>query len=178
MKKLKLGIVLILIILSLFLFGKYNSVSEPPKIKVFSGNTEIPNIVAKNKWDGAVYDREDTFKTIMKNTTISDLPYIELSEEIQIEFEEKAPSSIELQDYILCKDGSIKYIIAEKNIPTSTIKLKNKKAVFKLMANPAALLSSSTSDYEAGSSLRGFRFICKWGENECEYAFVLRSDAK
>ena len=37
---------------------------------------------------------------------------------------------------------------------------------------------SKRKDYEDGNTLRGFRLICTWGENECEYVFVIRTDAK
>ena len=48
---------------------------------------------------------------------------------------------------------------------------------FKLERHWAALLSSSSEDYKNGNTLRGFRLLCTWGENQCEYAFVIRTDA-
>jgi hypothetical protein len=43
-----------------------NSVQEPPEISIFIGDKEIEYVSAKNKWNGSVYDREDTFVTILK----------------------------------------------------------------------------------------------------------------
>ena len=58
------------------------------------------------------------------------------------------------------------------------IEFKNGKGSFVLVSNPAALLSSASSDYEPGAIIRGFRLICEWGENECESVFIIRSDAR
>jgi len=35
---------------------------------------------------------------------------------------------------------------------------------------------SSLAAYEPGSTIKGYRLVCSWGGNECEYAFIIRSD--
>ena len=40
-------------------------------------------------------------------------------------------------------------------------------------------MASGLSSYyvEGKTDLRGFRMIATWGENECEYAFIIRTDS-
>jgi len=158
----------------ILLYGCYGKMSEPPEIQVTSDGREISYVVGLNKWNGSVYDREDTFQTIMKEK--ADIPYIKLKKEIQIEFKGTLPDSIKLQNFILNCDGKIKY--TEKEVQTIPIEFSNKKGTFVLTQNIASMLSSNSADYEPGASIRGFRLYCSWGENDCEYAFIISSDAK
>ncbi|MFA7674416.1 MAG: hypothetical protein WCY62_11250, partial [Clostridia bacterium] len=77
-----------------------------------------------------------------------------------------------LTDCCLDEDGTQRFYY------TQDIELEfiGKKASFSLLENMATLVSSIPSDYEAGSQIRGFRMTCKWGDNECEYAFVVLTD--
>ena len=145
---------------------------EPPKITITAAGTEIDYTVGLNRWNNTFYDREGTFQTIMKGKAKTDLPYVKLNTELHIEFKGTTPDSVKLEDHILNADGNMKY----KEIQTIPIEFKNDKGSFILVSNPAALLSSDSSDYEPGASIRGFRLICKWDENECEYAFIIRSN--
>ena len=49
---------------------------EPPKITVKSGSSEIFYVVGKNKWNDAVYDREDNFIAQRERIFNRDMPYI------------------------------------------------------------------------------------------------------
>ncbi|WP_326909799.1 hypothetical protein [Sedimentibacter sp. MB31-C6] len=49
---------------------------EPPVISISIDNKEIEYISEKNKWDGSVYDREDTFVTLLKEQ--SDIPIFKI----------------------------------------------------------------------------------------------------
>lgn len=39
---------------------------------------EMQCIIANNQWNGSIYDREDTFKTIMKEGSEIEVPSIEI----------------------------------------------------------------------------------------------------
>lgn len=147
----------------------------PPKISITTAGTEINYVVGLSQWNNAIYDREGTFQTIMQGKSKTDLPYIKLNQEFQIAFNGTAPDSVKLEDYILQPNGNARY--SEREVQTIPIELKNGQGSFVLNANPAAFLSSASSDYEPGASIRGFRLTCQWGKNECEYAFIIRSDA-
>ena len=167
----------------LFLFINVCSLNEEankvpnkvPEITVSSNNINIPHTVGLNEWNGAKYDREDTFKVLMKGSPT--LSYIKLGNKIQIKFiDSSVPDKVKMLDYILNEDGTAKY--TEKAIKTIPIKFENKKAEIILEQNLASMLSSNSADYEKGASIRGFRLVCSWGNNECEYAFVIKSDAR
>lgn len=163
-----------MLLICILFFGCKGEISEPPEIKVTCDGTEIPYVVGLNKWGGSAYDREDTFHTIMKAK--KDIPYIKQEKEIQIEFLGLMPDSTKLEDFVLDSNGNKKYneTVKPKTIP---IKFSNKKGKFIISQNYASMFSSNSKDYEPGASIRGFRLNCKWGEDECEYAFIIRSDA-
>jgi len=146
------------------------SMNRPPDITVTADKEEIDWIVAKNEWDGAMYDREDTFISLFKQ--YDGFLYFPIGTEIEIEFKGQIPDTVTLTDCCLDEDGTQRFYY------TQDIELEfiGKKASFSLPENMATLVSSIPSDYEAGSQIRGFRMICTWGRNECEYAFVLLTD--
>lgn len=147
---------------------------EPSALEVVSGSTTITYTVGKNEWNRCKYDREDTFKVLAKEN--NEFEYFHLGDTIVIKFLDSAPDTIELYDYILNSDGTLKYTTAATE--PLNVELKDKKIEFELPANIAAVLSSNSKDYEPGATIRGFRLICTWGSNECEYAFIIRTDAK
>ena len=158
--------------------SKVNTVPliDPPKILITSEDKEIHYVIGLNQWNGSIYDREDTFQTIMKKDSGIEVTYIKLGETIQIQFIGTAPDKLQLEDCILKEDGMPKY--TEKEVNEIPVKLTNGKLTFKLDAHMAAMLSSNSKDYEPGNTIRGFRLICNWDNNECEYGFVIRTDAK
>lgn len=152
-----------------------SEMTEPPEIEVMAGGTAIGHIVGLNQWNGAVYDRENTFQAIMKGRLKTDLPYIKQGKEVTIEFKGTVPGSVELQDHVLNEEGRIKY--GERLMQKVPIEFKNGRGSFILSQNMAAFLSSNSEDTKPGASIRGFRLLCRWGDNECEYAFIVRTDA-
>jgi hypothetical protein len=151
------------------------TLTNPPEIFT-AGDKEIPYVAGLNQWNSAIYDREDTFQTILKKDSGIEVPYIQLGETIQIEFKGNPPDKLQLRDYIQKEDGIPKYTGKEVNqIP---VKLVGEKINFKLEVHMAAMLSSNSKDYEPGNTIRGFKLTCSWGENECEYGFIIKTDAK
>lgn len=153
---------------------------EPPEIIVTIDNQTIDCEIGKNKWNGAVYDREDTFKAILKKGSKKVVPYIKLGKTITIEVKQNPPEAIEIFDCLLNENGDKKY--TSREIVKIPVKLKEGKCSIDFDENPAAFLSSNSEDYGAGRTLRGFKIVCRWGKNEgvneCEYGFIIRTDAK
>jgi hypothetical protein len=179
----KILLICLLVIMVSYLVGcqdMKNTPQEPSEIMITIDNQTIDYVVGKNKWDGAVFDREDTFKTILKKDSKKVVPYIKLGKTLNIEFKENPPDTIEIFDYLLHEDGNKKY--TSKEIVQIPVKLKDGKCSFDFKENPAVFLSSKYDEYEAGRTLRGFKVICRWGKNEganeCEYGFIIRTDAK
>ena len=148
----------------------------PPKIIVTVNGKAIEYVVGLNKWNGVIYQNINNFQTIMKEDSGTEILYVKLWETILIEFKENAPKKTKLYDKLLKPDGSNKY--EDKITMKLPVKFVDGKSSFKLESQMASQLSSYSKDYEDGNTLRGFRLICTWGENECEYVFVIRTDAK
>lgn len=150
--------------------------NKPPELSVTTGDKKIGYVVGLNRWNDVSYNSENPFHTIMKKDSGIEVPYIKLGEAFQINFKGNAPDSFELKDYLLKENGDAKYTGKEvKKIPVS---LTVGKGTFKLEPNGAELLSSDSRDYEPGKTIRGFKLICRFGNNECEYGFIIRTDAK
>jgi hypothetical protein len=149
------------------------SVKKPPEITVQYGETNINYVVGLSSWDGVDYDREDSFNRIMQNNDFETLPYIELYSEIIFRIDEKnVPEKMVLYEYVLDGNGNNGYAYRE-----ILFSLENGKGSFILDTHIAALLSSSSKENKPDTTIRGLKLICTWGENECEYAFIINTDA-
>ena len=151
---------------------KLKSPNVPPKVSITSNNIEIPYVIGKNIWNGAIYDREDNLQFIMKDNTEETLKYIPIGQEIEIVFEGFYPESVKLVDQVIDNSGNEIFTNSSKDI---SINFDNGKGSFKLDNHYATSLSSNSETFEKGV-LRGFRLICKWGENECEYSFIIKTN--
>ncbi|MBI9014656.1 MAG: hypothetical protein JEZ08_20630 [Clostridiales bacterium] len=177
----KLSRIIIIFILLLILVACDNNASiidtedEIPKIAIKSDDIKIDYVVGLNYWNKNVYDRSDNFLVIMEKG-FEVLPYFELGSEITISFDDDlAPDEYELYDYILNENGTPKY--TDNEVIKRPISLDKGTGSFSLETHFAALLSSHSNDYKNGTSIRGFKLVCRWGEDECEYGFIIRSDA-
>ena len=111
----------------------------------------------------------------MKEGSNIDIPYIELGTTIEIEIKGIVPDRVELIDSVLNEDGDNKYTLREDI--TTPITFSNRKGTFELDMHPAVFLSSNSEDYLPGKTMRGFKLNCSWGDNQCEYGFIVRTDA-
>lgn len=166
---------IIIIILIINLAGCKNS-DEPPNIRITSGDYTIESVVGLNYWNGGVYDRLDNFKFWIDQYGDSNIKYIKIGEEIKIKFDKPFPDELILKDYILNEDGSKKY----KNLKVEDLgfELVDGDVSFILEANDSAIFSSNSKDYEDGAVIRGFEIILTYDNgNECEYGFIIKTDA-
>ncbi|MDD3752030.1 MAG: hypothetical protein PHU60_08300 [Tissierellia bacterium] len=157
-----------ILILTFFSAGCW-AVKEPPDISISIDNKEIDYVSAKNKWDGTAYDREDTFVTIFKEQR--DIPIFENGSIAEITFNSNPPAEFKIMDILIDENG--KQIYTDKEIINIPVELIDGKCSFEIEKH---LASSLSSYYEPGKKdIRGFRMIASWGENECEYAFVIKT---
>lgn len=144
----------------------------PPEIKITIDNKQLEYVVAKNIWDGVAYDREDTFESILKKTPESSIPYINIGSTVVIDFSDNPPDKLIVTDLIIYRNGN--KIHFDKTTDSFPVELSNNIVSFKIARHTSSL---SSSDIINKINIRGFRVIAKWGENECEYAFVIKTDA-
>lgn len=151
--------------------------NEPPEITIKSGSTKIFYVVGKNIWNGAVYDREDNFIAQKERIFNLDMPYIKNGTRISISFGRNKPDSIVLSEIILDEHGNAKWR-TDEHAKTYEVDFPpfGGTGTFTIEPNYATTLSSHSADHEAGNTIKGYRMVCSWGKNECEYAFVILGD--
>ncbi len=166
-------VVFISLVLTIIIVGcTSNSMKEPPEISINIGDKEIEYVSAKNKWDGSVYDREDTFITILKDQ--KDIPVFKTDSIAEVTFKGKLPDKFIVSDILIDENG--RQIYTYKEIRNVQAVSQGNKYTFEIGYNYASALSSY---YEPDKKdIRGFRMIASWGENECEYAFVIKTTSK
>ena len=173
LKKLLFILILVIVMTILFIGCVANKFSQvPPELTITIGDKQLDYIVAKNKWNGAIYDREDTFKTILKDSSDNEIPYIKISSIAKINFFNNPPSELIISDILIDENGNQLY--SDKEIISIPIELKNGIGLFEIKNHWASGLSSYF--VEGKTNIRGFRLIATWGQNECEYAFIIRTD--
>ena len=179
MKKLALGIVLSIIVIAVIwgLIPLMNNIpKEIPNISISIGEQDIPYVSGPNVWNRKAYDRKDLFKTILDKSSASEIPYIRLDKIAKVDFGENPPEKIEILDSLINEFGDLRF--AEKVSIVSIIpKINGGEYSFELNKTIASALSSDIFSYQPGNTLRGYRLLCSWGKNKCEYAFVIKTDA-
>lgn len=162
-----------IIFIGVAFFLEQNDNKNPPKVIVKVNDNVIDAEIGINQWNGVKYDREDTFKAIMNKK--ADLVYVQLGKTISIEFKDNPPDKFTVYDQLLDEKGENKY--SDKVTETVSLSWKDGKYWFDLKPHVTSALSSNFQDYDTGNTIRGFRIVSNWGENECEYAFIIRTDA-
>ena len=145
-----------------------------PDVEITAGGESLFWISSLHSWNGEAHTPENAFKKICGENDKRPVPRIPLGENIAISFNGTPPDSAALYDGLLYPDGSTKY--DSRLINTTEAEFTDGKYSFPLGTHMAAFASSDSRDYEPGNTWRGFRLVCTWGENICEYAFVLRTD--
>ncbi|MCI3926840.1 hypothetical protein MO973_42385 [Paenibacillus sp. TRM 82003] len=143
-------------------------------------------IAVKGKGSAVLYTKsrivdrvetEDTklFEAIVKESE-GRFPYVALGEQIAIHRNEASNDTCELTDYILNKDGSVKYPKAV--VASGSVAFVKGDGAFELRPSMTAHLSSDSKDYEPGAVIRGFKLACRSENRIREYDFILRTDAQ
>ncbi|WP_151733429.1 hypothetical protein [Paenibacillus tengchongensis] len=146
----------------------------PSSIAVKAGSTDLTDTVKKNEGTPVGKDQSALFESIMADEDIA-VPYLPIGEEVSIDFGELPPEDYVLYDYVLNEDGTIKY--SSLATETVSIQVNNHAGTFQLNENLSSKFSSDSSDYEPGRLLRGFLLIINTGDEQQEFAFIIRSDA-
>ena len=167
--KRKTALLLSLVLLLCLLTAGCGGPEDPPFITITVGETEVPWVIGYNVWDGAIYDREDSFVYFLDVHTVPD---VSVGDVVTITFARPryAPDKVQLRDRILREDGSGMF---DAEVDTKTdLPFVGDTATFVLEPHWAMYLSSDSEAFKDGC-LRGFSFTWNWGGDECEYAFVL-----
>ena len=146
-----------------------DSSEDEASIKILAGNQEIHAITYDGEDIQTIKEFEEIHHMELKNNSWDDLPYIPLNETIEIN--NLNVTELVIEDYILNKNGNLKY--AEDVVESYTIPVSNGKASFKLQMNGAEFFSSNSDDYLPGNTIRGF---IVHSNSTPIFSFILRTD--
>lgn len=157
--------------------------SAPPEIKISIDDLSIDYETRKTQWNGETiyFNSKDAFATIIDKQKF--IPTFSLSgmesmdtvggRTVTIDFGNSIPDSIQVYDSMFDEQGNTKnsgMLDLEQ-----TVKIVDGSSVqFNLKQHMAIYLSSNSDDYKK-DWYRVFRIVCRWGANECTYAFMINT---
>ncbi|WP_046216122.1 hypothetical protein [Paenibacillus wulumuqiensis] len=119
-------------------------------------------------------NKDSILGTILKQKNAA-VPYVQLGEQIHIQFGGTTPSEAVITDSILQKNGQDTYSKSSQDMMKLAV---NQGSIsFKIPSNSDACLSSDFQSYQPGRILRGFRLSYDMHGQKQEYLFVIRTDA-
>jgi hypothetical protein len=152
----------------------YESLIAIPELQVSVGDTVITNVSWKKEWNG---EKEEVIA--FSDAITEEIPQFsppsetfKFEQEIRFEFPEVKPSSIQVMDTLITKEGQ--QIYTDREILERALRRGEDGAYYLGLENHFALLLSSNTASYTNPSYRGFRIICEFGYyHSCEYVFVL-----
>lgn len=141
---------------------------DPPAIIITadSGAT-LPYSVGLNIWYGAVMSRTDTFGIYEQEHRDETLPFVPLGDIIHIVFDGDPPDSYTLHDFGYG---------ARRERRILPLDFVGGRAAFALTAFPEDSQDAMSVEFDPDTNPRGFLLVCAWGDNECEYGFLLTTE--
>jgi hypothetical protein len=173
---LKVCTLLFLVMAVLLLSACEGKKTGEPQLKITADNKKIQVIYYGNQYNKTREELEKRLKMAMEGKSLEDIPYIALNGKIIIEAENFKTEELTVSDYILRSDGTFRY--GDRATNTSVVPVKKGRAALSLSANPAASLSSNSSDYLPGKTVRGFIIQTDIEGSSFTFAFILRTDAR
>ncbi len=177
-RKILIGISVLLVaglaLCALALSAKNSALKEPPTLSVNVNGQSLYTQSDKIYWNGVAYDNPLIFENMASNDYLKDIPPFPFGSFVELTFDQPKPDNVIISEFII--DGNGKRKFSERVDVSIPFDIKSETG-FLLQGNAASMLSSNSADYELGAVIRGFLLTCTWGENQCVYAFTLRSDA-
>ena len=153
----------------------------PPEIIVSIDGLSLDYVVSPTNWgkEEKEFTTKNALAEIMKRDPfiptfgLANLSIVETYKSVMINFGKSIPDSIKVYDAMLDEQGGVRY--GDKLIMEQAVKiLDGRRVSFDLKQHIANGLSSNSGDYEKDWR-RFFRVVCRWGEKECVYAFLINT---
>jgi hypothetical protein len=162
----KLLILSFLSIILVVFVGCSNNMKEPPHITITISDIDLG--YTSRIWDGQDYLRINYKPSLLES---KDIPYIDIGSTAKVVFKSNPPDELKIVDLLIDEEG--KQIYTDKEIMEVPVSLNVDTYSFKIDKNMASMLSSK---YEPDKMiLRQFNMIASWGDNKCEYVFVIKT---
>lgn len=165
---------LLLILVVLLLPACKGQATEEPQLKVTAGEQVLRVIYYGDRYNESREEIDKRLRQVMEDTSVEELPYVPLDEDIIISAENFQTENFSISDYILKENGEIRY--QEKVAQTSVIRVNDGTAAYTLTSHSAVFLSSNSEDYEPGNVIRGIVVRADIEGASFAFAFILRTD--
>lgn len=168
-------LIFVIAICSLLISGctAKNMPTEPPDIHISIDEKSVNSGWSIIKWDGTVYEKSDQLTNFIQDSKEPEISYFEIGKLVEISFSVNPPDKILITSTLLTEGGGQLY--TDKEILNIATDYKNGNCKFEIPMHPASALSSLA--LEGKTDIQGYRILASWGENECEYVFVIRTDS-
>jgi len=177
-KQMKSGSLFLLILVVLLLNACSGQATgqamEEPQLKVSAEAQELRVIYYGDLYNETREEINKRLMQAMEDTSVEELPYVPLGEDIIINAENFQTEEFSLTDYILKENGEIRY--QEKVAQASEISMNDGEAAYPLTSHPAAYLSSNSEDYKQGEVIRGIVVRADIEGSSFAFAIILRTD--
>ncbi|RJE91001.1 hypothetical protein D3P07_02700 [Paenibacillus sp. 1011MAR3C5] len=169
--------VMLFVGLAVLLLDSYSNASDDYRIIVKSGIAAFDGIAEKGEGGAELVPSDERlFQTWMN--THSEIPYVKIGDKITITAHRDLSGSYAIRDVLLKKDGSLKYRTQPSIEPSLVTEIQFDQGVgsIVLTEDRYASLSSQSTDYEPGATIRGFKLYL--GDTQETIVFVIRTDAE
>lgn len=173
-KRLRSCTLLFLVLMVMFLPACKGQATEEPQLKVSAGAQEFRVIYYGDLYNETREEINKRLMQAMEDTSVEELPYVPLGEDIIINAGNFQTEEFSISDYILKENGEIRY--QEKVAQTSEIPMNDGEAAYPLTSHPASYLSSNSEDYKQGEVIRGIVVRADIEGSSFAFAIILRTD--
>ena len=154
--------------------GLQNAKGIPePSVKISVGSQAIKTIYYGDRYNEKRDDMERFLDFAFEDGWES-IPYVELGDEVVIEFENFEATDVQFTDVILDREGQYRY--GEQSDMTFGLKAVSGKLKYELPSNPAVHLSSNSDDYLPGHVIRACLIRTEINDSDFVFAFVVRTN--
>lgn len=148
--------------------------SPKSSVTILGGKETIKYATLNSDQKDSLSDQKASpFSFAFAGENISDIQYLNIGEEISIDFESNPPDALSISDGLIDANGD--YLYTSKEITDVPYVAKKGVYSFNLDTHIASALSSY---YEKDKKeFRGFIINASWEKQEKKYAFVIQSNA-
>lgn|GEM_PF-5183608 len=175
-KRTKIALVafaLVILLSGWFVNSRVVPPKTPPRLIVECNGIELPSIVVLNRWNNIYYACPSVFSSIMSETSVEELPYIEYGERIKVRVDGRVPIDISINKWFLKEDGSILHGPSGTGEYNSLYMFANPRTY---SLNPYSTRTTSEVTESEFGAIVGYSITCTWGNNTCEYGFIVLAD--
>ncbi len=142
----------------------------PPEIHITVGGQSFNYARSKKVWDGKEYNAQPFIKLCKGQSASSTFTHVNFGTVAMVDFGDYPPEAVAIRDAIIQESGA--YMYDDRVTMDVEFQLEEGKCTFIIAENLASCLSSQMHE----TDYRGISIMARWGDNKCEYGFVIETD--